>query len=198
MLLDAEQRRRLIGNDVLVIFFQDTALKDCNNSGNSNNDNHNSNDGNTSFRVPITTSKLTELGQFPQVYGVVRPYYVPATKQTVYKIGFVTRAKIPFYGPEIPKDHLFDPGTLKEFLLTKIANGYLKSIRSPPLNKLFEPPRQIALAELVNKYSSERTRKGKNLWVIMVITLTLVAGAVIGWTHKPQENHILRLDGTVI
>lgn len=90
-MLDPEQHRRLIGNDVCVIIFQESTSVD-----------------------PL---KL-DLGQVPQAYFIVQPY-ISGTNPIRYRVAYYSRKTIPSVKPDIPKNYLFSKDKITDFILTK-------------------------------------------------------------------------------
>eukprot|EP01114_Cavostelium_apophysatum_P019642 TRINITY_DN6390_c0_g1_i1.p1 TRINITY_DN6390_c0_g1~~TRINITY_DN6390_c0_g1_i1.p1 ORF type:complete len:675 (-),score=165.25 TRINITY_DN6390_c0_g1_i1:156-2180(-) len=134
-MMDPEMHRRLIGNDLAVIFF------------------HESN-------VPFNPSKIDQLGTVPQIFAVVQPCQHNGT--TMYRLGFFNRVNVkPYFGPQLPYRYIFDAHTLKDFLLTKLSNGYMTALASPPMNRLFYVPRTASIAALVEKYPPQREKNAK-------------------------------------
>eukprot|EP01124_Arcella_intermedia_P012070 TRINITY_DN18383_c0_g1_i1.p1 TRINITY_DN18383_c0_g1~~TRINITY_DN18383_c0_g1_i1.p1 ORF type:complete len:1012 (+),score=193.77 TRINITY_DN18383_c0_g1_i1:180-3215(+) len=129
--MDSEQHRRLIGNDVVFVIFHDTQK------------------GGTEG-IPVMESfdpgPLDALGTVPQVFGVVQEY------GDSYRFGFFSRPTIKPYDPRVPENYLFSPAELKDFLFTKVYNGYCQALSCPPMNRLFEVPRASCIAELVSKF----------------------------------------------
>jgi hypothetical protein len=54
---------------------------------------------------------------------------------------------------------LFDKSNLKDFLLTKIVNGYIKARHCPPMNRLYYVPRGDTLNELCAKFPPETKKE---------------------------------------
>jgi len=50
---------------------------------------------------------------------------------------------------------------MKEFLLAKIYNGYVKTNFCPPLNRLYYLPRAETLSEIISRYPKEKKQKEK-------------------------------------
>jgi len=126
-LMDSEQHRRLIGNDVAVIFFKDSNV----------------------YQTAFDISKI-DLGTVPQVHCVVEPCKVDGT--TFYRTGFFSRTNVKPFGPKVPVDHLFDADSLRDFIFTKIANGYATAFLCPPLNRLYFKPRFATIETLVKQF----------------------------------------------
>jgi hypothetical protein len=58
----------------------------------------------------------------------------------------------------MPPEPIFDCSTqigcdlLRDFLLAKLMNGFRVATQSPPLNKLFQRPRQVRLQNLMERF----------------------------------------------
>jgi len=98
---------------------------------------------------------LDALGTVPQVFGVVQKY------EEKYRLGFFSRPTIKPYDPAIPALHLFPREELKDFLFTKVYNGYCQALSCPPMNRLFEVPRANTIAEIVAKFPNESKKARK-------------------------------------
>lgn len=98
---------------------------------------------------PFNLRQIDMLGVIPQIYFVIKPFHGK------YRLGCFYRSTIRSYGPQIPKHFLFDSGQLQNFLLVKAHNGYMTLRQCPPLNRLFETPRQTAINAIVSKYSEK-------------------------------------------
>lgn len=92
--MNAEQHRRLIGNDVVVLVFHD---------------------GDGAF----DPAPLNALGTVPQIFGVVRRHSVTSSDATHYRVEFFSRPNIKPYAPHLAMDQVFTAAELKEFLFTK-------------------------------------------------------------------------------
>lgn len=136
--LNSEQHRRLVGNTQVVIFFMDSA-----------NTSYSSQTASSSFML----TDIDKMGIVPQFFFVVKPF--GANK---YRIGFFNRINLQVsVEPLIPREPI-DSITIKDFLLTKIYNAYMLGRSVPPINRLYESPKQQAINELVFKYAS-------NAWI---------------------------------
>jgi regulator of replication initiation timing len=129
-LLSAEQHRRLVGNDVAVIFYQEGSA--------------------------FVPSALDQLGTVPQVFAVVQPS--DAEAYDGYELAFLERVNVkPPFGPELPSFfHRFSPGEMREFVLTRLINGTTRAFHCPPMNRLFVVPRAAALKSLVSEHVETR------------------------------------------
>ena len=90
-MMGAEGHRRLMGNDIACIFYQE--------------------------ETPFEVTCVDKLGTVPQIFFVVRPEKV--NNKTGYRFATINRVNVKSYGPELPKDLLFDNSNFKDFLLTK-------------------------------------------------------------------------------
>lgn len=120
--MDAEQHRRLIGNDVVFVIYHDSL-------------------------EPFDPTPLDTLGTVPQVFAVVQKPH-----EHYFRLGLFTRPNIKPYFPCLPKYHLFSPTCLKDYLFIKLYNGFSQALRCPPMNRLFEVPRAATLGNLATKY----------------------------------------------
>jgi hypothetical protein len=94
--MSSEQHRRLIGNDICFIIFYE--------------------DNNLSSFDPIV---MDSLGTVPQVFTVIQPY------KGRYRLGFFNRTNLREYTPQNPpKNYLFKVTDLKNYLFTKLHNGF--------------------------------------------------------------------------
>jgi hypothetical protein len=130
-LLNSEQTRRLIGNDLNVIIFQESG-------------------------EPMNPIELDKLGTVPHCFTVVRP-----VKKGLYRVAALTRVNVKQYGPEIPRDWICDDDALREFLLTKMINGRVKAMLSPPMNRLYFLPRCSTINDLCARYPHENRNQVK-------------------------------------
>jgi len=131
--MNSEQHRRLIGNDVVFVIFHEEG---------------------TSF----DPGPLDDLGTVPQVFLVVQPV---DKEGEFYRIGIFTRPNIKAYAPYIPAKFCFHKKDLKDFLFTKVYNGYCQSLSCPPMNRLFEVPRGSTIADFAEKYHKQKIREKK-------------------------------------
>jgi len=96
------QRKRHLGNDIVLIVFKE---------------------GNLPYAPDSVTST------FNHVIIVVQP--VPYKNTTWYRLSVARKDSVPSFGPELPEPALFPPDhILAEFLLTKAINGERASYRS--------------------------------------------------------------------
>jgi len=94
-------------------------------------------------------------------------------------VGFFRRTNLKLFGPYIPKNHLFDPSNVADFVLTKgtsfplrcsfylfnevaliVYNGVIMTMFCPPMNRLFETPRQSTIDDIVAKYPEHKKKTG--------------------------------------
>ena len=81
----------------------------------------------------------------------------------------MTRKKISEYFPALPKTPIFsvknpqDREIFRNFLLTKLVNGYLTATDCPPLDKMFKRPREVSVSNIVENFPHQKTAiiKGK-------------------------------------
>lgn len=121
-------RKRRIGNDVAVIVFQEGGK----------------------YLPPIRS-------QFLHGYYVVSPTPKLNERSTLYQFNVAMQAAVPKFGPELPSPPVFQNDTFfRSFLLTKVLNGYLASLRSPGLReKIWAKPKESFLVELVEKHTKK-------------------------------------------
>jgi hypothetical protein len=130
-LLNAEEQRRLVGNDVALIYFYDCT------------------DG-TPFNASCPRSAMTQL------FFIIQP-----AGPGKYRLACMHRTGLSQFPPAMPPEPIFDCSTstgrdlLKDFLLAKMLNGYRIATQCPPLNKLFQRPRDVHLHELYKKFPCE-------------------------------------------
>jgi hypothetical protein len=120
--LNSEMHRRLIGNDICVLVYFDEP------------------DPATSLD-PIV---FDGLGTVPQVFTVVQPI-----NEQQYRLGFFHRSNLKRYGPDCPpSDYVFSREDLRDYLFTKLHNGFAMGMQCPPMNRLFITPRAATLKVL--------------------------------------------------
>jgi len=131
-MLNSDQHRRLIGNDVAVIFFQQQGEQ-------------------------FHPENIQKLGTVPQIFTVVTPH-----QKSNYRLGFFNKTQIKPFGPPLPKFQSFNKNNLRDYLLTKIHNGYYQArVHCPPLNRLFFTPRGETIAQIVQQFPKENKRDVK-------------------------------------
>jgi len=116
-------RKSRIGNDLGVIVFQD---------------------GPCSYKTPIAS-------QFLHIYTMVTPIEINGT--THYRVCVSRQSGVPEFGPHLNQFMFFEKNEFfREFLLTKVVNGNLATLRAPEMRKIFCKPKAAFLEELVSKY----------------------------------------------
>eukprot|EP01126_Amoeba_proteus_P064023 TRINITY_DN8908_c0_g1_i3.p1 TRINITY_DN8908_c0_g1~~TRINITY_DN8908_c0_g1_i3.p1 ORF type:complete len:665 (-),score=157.15 TRINITY_DN8908_c0_g1_i3:59-2053(-) len=94
-------------------------------------------------------SQIDSLGLMPQCYIVVQPW------KDFYRVGFLCRDKIAPFPPVLPPSLCLHEGSIRNFIFTKMYNGYMAARQFPPISKLYEAPRldtiQTISRELVPK-----------------------------------------------
>uniref|UniRef100_A0A6B2L258 Rap-GAP domain-containing protein n=1 Tax=Arcella intermedia TaxID=1963864 RepID=A0A6B2L258_9EUKA len=132
-MLNAEGHRRLIGNDICVVFFLE--------------------EGEDVFFIP---THLSNLGTVPQVHAVIQPV------GNNYRVAFFSNINIKPFGPAVPEE-LLTPEEMKNIVLTKAHNGLLMTKYCPPINRLFFVPRGEFLEGIIAKfpYESKKARKAR-------------------------------------
>lgn len=135
-----EQHRRLIGNDICFIIYYDHPKYE-----------------------PMNSAAIAQLGTVPQVFSVVQPA-PPSEGDNIFRLGFLNRTNLKPYGPPTPPStYLFDLSDLKDYLFTKLHNGFAMAMTCPPMNRLFETPRAASIEELGVKYPREKRKHIKRL-----------------------------------
>jgi len=124
-----EQHRRLIGNDLVLIFFLEAGSK--------------------RFDV-INCDKL---GVFPQIFIVVQAY-----KDNKYRVGTFYRKSLDVFDPPVPTNYIFDENEIQDYLMVKIYNGLMTTLYCPPMSKLFIEPRNTAIKELAQKCKEKKAK----------------------------------------
>jgi len=102
---------------------------------------------------PFNPEGVDSMGIVPQFYSVVQPH------EGQYRIGFFNRINMKIIEPRVPSNAIFDELNLKDFLLTKIHNGYMIAKQVPPINRLFEMPRQNAINNVAFLFSPKQWMK---------------------------------------
>jgi len=133
-LLNEEQHRRLIGNDIILIIYYDNATE------------------------PFDELVCEALGKMPQMYALV----TPRTSDS-YGLRFFKRTTLPAFEPRSPLQDLTLP-VLKEVLLTKCFNAYQLAFQVPPLNRLVQIPRENLIHELAQHFPRAGKNKNSPLF----------------------------------
>eukprot|EP01124_Arcella_intermedia_P013786 TRINITY_DN20177_c0_g1_i1.p1 TRINITY_DN20177_c0_g1~~TRINITY_DN20177_c0_g1_i1.p1 ORF type:complete len:868 (+),score=172.66 TRINITY_DN20177_c0_g1_i1:113-2716(+) len=160
-LLNSEGHRRLIGNDISIIFFIDEG--------------------------PFDPFEVGLLGTVPQVFAVVRPekkLFSSESSQSIvplsldvsdevsllseerktpassvqYRIGFFSNVNIKSTLPLLPSQAV-SAEILPHLLLTKIYNAQKMTSQCPPLNRLFYYPRGERLKEILRTFPTTKNMK---------------------------------------
>jgi hypothetical protein len=100
--------------------------------------------------IPFDPIHIDKMGNIPQTFIVVQPF-----KKSTYRIGSFHRFDLS-YPPFVPTNYAFGTIDVKEFILTKIYNGLMKSRNCPPYCSMYERPRLRAIREIVEKYVSNK------------------------------------------
>eukprot|EP01130_Rhizamoeba_saxonica_P008423 TRINITY_DN3409_c0_g1_i1.p1 TRINITY_DN3409_c0_g1~~TRINITY_DN3409_c0_g1_i1.p1 ORF type:complete len:500 (-),score=121.85 TRINITY_DN3409_c0_g1_i1:40-1539(-) len=124
-LMNSEQHRRLIGNDMAVIIYYEGT-------------------------EPFNPEPLNGIGGVPQVFSVIQPVE-NMYRCGFFSRGNIK----PYLPAAAPLDHLFSPETLKDYLLTKIHNGTVTTKSCPPMSKLFSRPKQFAIKEIGEQFPKQ-------------------------------------------
>ena len=96
------------------------------------------------------------MGTVPHVFAVVKS---DTKKDDFYHLAFFQRPAVGQYKPPTPPfEHSFDTDATREYLFTKLHNGFLRANACPPLDRLFKVPRREAIKTLGTKYPAETTK----------------------------------------
>jgi len=121
------ERKRHIGNDLVVIVFLDK---------------------NAEWKPSYLTSR--------QIHVVVVIQQVELRKdpdETYYQVGIIAKDGVPNFGPPIDKNTLFKKSdVLREFLFAKLCNAERASYSSSLLARKFEHARQSLLEDIVSQF----------------------------------------------
>ena len=124
-LLNAEQHRRLIGNDVGVVLWRPAGAP------------------------PLKLDEL-DLGTVQQVYAVIQPVddATSATGKALYRAAFFWRTTVRGHGPSLPVQHLLTLDELRPILLCRMANLICEAlVHASPMNMLFYKPRGSTIGD---------------------------------------------------
>jgi len=108
--------------------------------------------------TPYNPVNVDFFGTVPQIFCVVQPV---KPNEPYYRLGFLTRVNIKPFGPEVPRDQVFDAKATKDFILTKLANGKVMTNQCPPLNRLYYVPRAATIDDIAIKYPHESKKEAK-------------------------------------
>lgn len=129
--MSAEQHRRLCGNDIGVIIYYDAP----------------------SSAAPFTPFGSIAMGTVPHVFAVVQPH---ASADGFYRLGFFQRPGVGAYKPQTPPAaHYLSTAAMREFLFTKLHNGFVRAQAVPPMDRLFRVPRRAALKAFGERFPAE-------------------------------------------
>eukprot|EP01126_Amoeba_proteus_P009382 TRINITY_DN13548_c0_g2_i9.p1 TRINITY_DN13548_c0_g2~~TRINITY_DN13548_c0_g2_i9.p1 ORF type:complete len:479 (-),score=92.68 TRINITY_DN13548_c0_g2_i9:5-1441(-) len=130
-LLNSEQHRRLIGNDVLIIIFFEN------------------------FTEQFDYNICDFLGKMPQIFSLVTPFQ----GVDAYNVKFFKKSTIPYFEPlSPPSSYRLSISEVKDLLLTKFFNGYHQAFKVPPLNRLYTIPREYDIKQLVHSFPKTKKR----------------------------------------
>jgi len=157
---DAQQleKKRFIGNDVVVIIFHDgttplspTCLTSHYNhifivvrpEGDSN-----SNNNNGTSAIPHDTSNHS-------LYSNINSNNSKTSQNCKFRVGIAVKDNIQEYYPDLPANHLFDNATdLQNFLLSESISSIRAAMKSPNLfQKKIRGMRDLSLNDLCEKYA---------------------------------------------
>jgi len=122
--LSSEAQRQFIGNTMCIIFYMEADTQ------------------------PFDYQILKNMGAMLQFCVVVRPH-----NDHCYRLGCIYRESLKTFECDLPENYLFHDEILKDFILSKVHNGYISSRMYPPINKLYEIPRGNTIREVAQKYS---------------------------------------------
>jgi len=128
--LSATQHRQWIGNDSLIIIFQDEEAP------------------------PFKLEHIGSLGTIPSVFAVVKP-----ARGGRYNVAFFSAVSVRSTLPSSPAEPVDGP-TMKQLILTKMHNGSSMLNYCPPLNRNFYLPRQEFLKQLLIKFPKTKEKIG--------------------------------------
>ena len=136
-MLNAEQQRRLVGNDTAIVYFHETNSK--------------------TFNSSAPRSAMS------QIFAVVQPrkpshYKVSFLSRNKIRKYRPDLPENPTFdvGCEEGKEHF------RNFFLTKLINGYRTAIESPPLDKMFKRPREAGIKQIIQQFPfKSKTKKFK-------------------------------------
>eukprot|EP01128_Nolandella_sp_AFSM9_P006026 TRINITY_DN3028_c0_g1_i1.p1 TRINITY_DN3028_c0_g1~~TRINITY_DN3028_c0_g1_i1.p1 ORF type:complete len:1097 (+),score=269.14 TRINITY_DN3028_c0_g1_i1:55-3291(+) len=135
-----EQHRRLIGNDICFILYYDNPKYEA-----------------------MDSSAIASLGTVPQVFAVVQPA-PPTEGDSMFRLGFLNRQNLKPFGPRTPPStYLFDLENMKDYLFTRLHNGFAMAMTCPPMNRLFETPRAASIEDIGEKYPREKRKHIRRL-----------------------------------
>jgi len=127
--MDEDEVRREIGNTTAVIIFHDVGAK-------------------------FDPKDLKLAGKLTQFVIIVQP-----VEPDNYRLGLVYKDTLRPFEPKLPSNYVFDAHQLKEFILHKVHNGYMMTQYCPPLNRMFEQPRQATIHGLAEKWEKSECFK---------------------------------------
>jgi len=121
--MDEEQVRRSIGNTMCVIIFHDAEQEE------------------------FDPKDIGNAGAIAQFFVIVQPL------EDCFRVGVVHRETLKPFGPKLPYNYQFEEINLRDFILSKVHNGYMMSRCCPPFNKMYENPRSESIKELADKWA---------------------------------------------
>jgi len=124
---DAQQveRKRHLGNDIIVIIFQDQ---------------------NSTPYSPDTIHSF-----YNQVYFVVRKELIG--NKTHYKLGVASKGGVPAYSPSLSEIGIYEKCSgFREFLLTKLINAERASYRAPVFQDKISQARKVLLKSVIDDF----------------------------------------------
>ncbi|KNC53922.1 uncharacterized protein AMSG_09564 [Thecamonas trahens ATCC 50062] len=156
------QRKRHIGNDVVVIVFIDA-----------------DEDSGTAFDTECISS------QFNHVWAIVQPTN-KASRQTQYKVAVAANEAVKYFMPILPQPPVFTHGAnFREWLLTKMINGERSAMHSEAFVKLSERTKELMLGDIVSTYMGARVTNQAKEQALRKQIEAMVSGKASG---KPKQS----------
>jgi len=132
-LLSTEEQRQYIGNTIAAIYFKDHDDE------------------------PFDPSQISQMGSIGVIHIVVTPVILSNLEtQTIrYRVGVVYKDTLGEFGPSLPIEYLFDGLSIRDFVLTKVYNGYVAARSHPPLDRMFQQPRATNIKKIAEKFQTK-------------------------------------------
>jgi len=142
-LLSNEEQRQYIGNTMAAIYFKEDDDE------------------------PFEPSQIQNMGSLGVIHIVVTPVVQISensenAKSVKYRVGFLYRDTLGEFGPCLPKDFLFDGISIRDFILTKVYNGYVAAMTHPPLDRMFQKPRATTIKQTAKNFLPKNWPKSQN------------------------------------
>ena len=92
--------------------------------------------------------------QFNHVFVVVRPTPGSTPDNAHYTVTTIMRGEVPLFKPQLPRDYVFAHDELfREFLLTKLLNAEMASMRTISFSRMQSQARKNLLEDLLKTYA---------------------------------------------